>query len=394
MDTSIYYSRKISKQVQKLKKGFPVVSITGPRQSGKTTFLQHQFPDFKYFNLENPQTSAFIESDPQQFFNQNQDKLIIDEVQRLPDLLSYIQVLVDSTHKMGGIIISGSQNLLISERISQSLAGRAAYQTIMPFSIEELKEHSLLKRDRLEQIVFGFYPALYTRDVDSSLYYNQYIATYVERDARLIRNISNLTQFRNFISLLAGRVGQILNVASLANDTGIAPNTAEDWLSILEASYLVYRLQPYYKNVGKRLIKSPKIYFYDTGLLCTLLNISSKQELAQHYMVGGIFENYVISEFVKHLSNTNKPASLFFYRDNHGNEIDLIVDTGTTLLPVEIKSAVTFSNNFFKGLNYWRSHINADAQGYVVYGGTENQTIKGDILVSWDTLETVFRHIQ
>lgn len=231
---------------------------------------------------------------------------------------------------------------------------------------------------------------MYTRDIEPSLFYSRYLATYVERDARLIKNIQNLSQFQKFMGLLAGRVGQVVNVSSLANDTGIAPNTAEDWISILEASYIVYRLQPYYKNTGKRLIKSPKIYFYDTGVLCSLLNLSSAKELMNHYAVGSIFENFIISEFKKEISETNKSARVYFYRDNHGNEIDLVIDTGGNTIPIEIKSSTTFSKSFFKGFEYWKKHIDEKISGFVIYSGEKSQKILDHQLISWTNLQKVF----
>lgn len=386
----MYFKRNVSSQISKLKKGFPVISVTGPRQSGKTTFLQHYFSDYTYFNLESPQTREFIESDPQQFLKSNPQNIIIDEVQRLPELLSYIQVHVDKQQKMGSIVISGSQNLLISEKISQSLSGRAGYQNIFPFSLKELATHKLNLSNHYKQILKGFYPALYTRDVEPSLFYSRYLATYVERDARLIKNIQNLSQFQKFMGLLSGRVGQVVNVSALANDTGISPNTAEDWISILEASYIVYRLQPYYKNIGKRLIKSPKIYFYDTGVLCSLLNLSSVNELMNHFAVGSIFENFIISEFKKEISETNRSVQIYFYRDNHGNEIDLIIDTGGNLIPIEIKSSTTFSKTFFKGFEYWKKHVDETTQGFVVYGGEDSQKIQDHEIISWMNLQKVF----
>ena len=390
----MYYKRRISSQISRLQRGFPVISVTGPRQSGKTTFLQHHFSKYSYFNLENPQTRELIANDPRQFLELNPKNIIIDEVQRLPDLLSYIQTHVDKRQEMGAIIISGSQNLLISEKISQSLAGRAAYQNIFPFSLNELTKHKLDLSNHYDQILKGFYPALYSRDITPSLYYTQYLTTYIERDARLIKNIQNLSQFQRFMGLLAGRVGQVVNVSSLANDTGITPNTAEDWISILEASYIVYRLQPYYRNMGKRLIKSPKVFFYDTGILCSLLNISSSKELLNHFAIGGIFENFIISEFKKEISETNKSTRVYFYRDNHGNEIDLVVDTGGSLIPIEIKSSATYSHNFFAGFDYWRKHIAKNVIGYVVYGGKHTQKIQADRLISWNQLGHIFNRIK
>lgn len=385
----MYYGREIAAQFQRLQKGFPVVCVTGPRQAGKTTFLQHHGKDYAYFNLENPQTRDLIAADPQQFLALHPRQVIVDEVQRLPELLSYIQVHVDEHQEMGAIILSGSQNLLISEKISQSLAGRAAYQTIFPFSLRELQMHQIARSSQYEQMLKGFYPALYTRDIDASSYYAQYIATYVERDVRSIKNIQDLSQFQKFMRLLAGRVGQIVNVASLANDTGIAPNTAQEWISILEANYIVYRLQPYFGNTHKRLIKSPKIFFYDTGLLCALLGISSVKELVHHFAIGSLFENFIISEFIKEFRMANVSAGIYFYRDNHGNEIDLILDTGTALIPIEIKSATTFNRSFFKGFEYWRTYMDPRAKGTVIYGGEATQRVQHDALISWNMLDQV-----
>jgi len=384
----MYIDRSIKQQVLELKKGFPVVVITGPRQAGKTTFLQHNFPKNKYFNLEDPITLQIIKDDPTTFFQDNPSNIIIDEVQRFPELLSHIQVLVDQRQEMGSIFLSGSQNLLLSEKVSQTLAGRAAYQTVLPFSLEELKNADLLGKNRFNQILKGGYPSIYVRDISPNTYFKQYIATYTERDVRQIRNVSELSQFQKFMILLAGRVGQILNVSSLASDVGISPNTAEDWISILEASYVVYRLQPYFKNVGKRLIKSPKLYFYDTGLLTTLLKIHDKESLQSHYLIGNIFENFAVSEFVKAINNSEISAQLYYYRDNHGNEVDLIVDRGDHQIPIEIKLSASYSSDFFKGITYWNEIVKGN-RGYVVYGGKEKIMVKDQIILPWNNLAQI-----
>jgi len=378
----MYIEREINKQFSKLKKGFPVIAITGPRQSGKTTFLQHNFPKYKYFNLEDPTTLQFIKDDPVTFFQDNPSKIIIDEVQRFPELLSYIQVLVDKKQEVGSILLSGSQNLLLSEKISQTLAGRAAYQTVLPFSFSELKKYDLLGKNRYAQILKGGYPSIYTRDVSPVTYFKQYISTYTERDIRQIRNISELSQFQKFMSLLAGRIGQLLNVATLATDAGVSPNTANDWISILEASYVVFRLQPYYQNIGKRLMKSPKLYFYDTALLTTLLKINEKETLQSHYLVGNIFENFIISEFVKEINNQQISTQLCFFRDNHGNEVDLIIDYGNSVVPIEIKSSASYNATFCEGIDYWNTTVKAKG-GYVIYGGDEKLTVNGKIILPW-----------
>ncbi len=389
MGESVYYDRKLKKEIKKLMKGFPIVSVTGPRQSGKTTFLQHNFPNYKYFNLENPLTLAMIREDVKGFLNDNPTKIIIDEVQRMPELLSYLQVHVDEMQAMGGIFISGSQNLLVSDKISQSLAGRAGYKVLYPFSLSELKTAELLGNDVFTQILKGGYPSMYTRDIDAQTMFGSYIATYLERDVRAIKEVTNLAKFQKFMQLLAGRVGQILNTASLANDVGIAPNTAEDWISILEASYIVFRLQPYYKNINKRLIKSPKIYFNDTGLLCALLRIDTRTELKSHYAIGGIFENYIITEIIKEVNNKGVNAQLYFYRDSHGNEVDLVIDHGLKQVPIEIKSASGFHPDALRGLKYWRENIDEDASGYLINSGNDKRKVGKDKLLPWFDLSDV-----
>lgn len=390
----MYLQREIKKQVFEHARSFPVIVITGPRQSGKTTFIQNNFPDFTYFNLEDPSTRNRIEADPVGFFRTNPENIVIDEIQRIPDLLSYIQVHVDTHHKMGSIIVSGSQNLLISERISQSLAGRAAYSKLLPLSQNELRHSKYMEHNYLQYILNGNYPAIFSRNIAPRSFYSQYIATYVERDVRMIKAVDDLSLFQKFMQLLAGRIGNILNVSSLANDVGISPNTVESWLSVLEASYIVFRLQPYYDNVGKRLIKSPKIYFYDTGVLTTLLNIDSTDELSHHYAIGNIFENMIITEILKKLNNNGSSSDLYFYRDNHGNEIDVVVDAGLKKIPIEIKSSATYNKLFHKGLNYWRDHIDSNAKGFIVYGNTESFPVNNDSIVGWNELDTVYGDVE
>ncbi|MCK5589183.1 MAG: ATP-binding protein [Candidatus Pacebacteria bacterium] len=389
-DENIYYSRSVVKIIKKLIKSFPVVSITGPRQSGKTTFLKHNYPNYKYYNLEDPVVLDRIKADPKEILGDKNTKIIFDEVQRMPELLSYIQAHVDETQKLGNILISGSQNLLVSDKISQSLAGRAAYQTIYPLSTLELKKNNLYNQNKYTQMFFGGYPGIYSRKVNPNLFFRQYIATYVERDVRNIKNITNLAQFQKFIKLLAGRVGQVLNIASLANDTGISPNTAEEWISILEASYIVFRLQPYYANTNKRLIKSPKVFFYDTGLLCALLDIDSEKELETHFSIGHIFENFIISDCIKLINNRQLAVKLYFFRDKHGNEVDLILDNGSTQVPIEIKLSSTFNDNFLKGLEYWKNNFgNNETKPILIYGGNEEFKLKQNKIISWGNIENI-----
>ena len=392
--------RLITSQIDRLKKGFPVIVVTGPRQSGKTTLIKKIFPDYQYFNLENPETLGIVENDPAGFINANTQKIIIDEVQRVPQLLSYIQAVVDEQHVMGNFILSGSENLLLSEKINQSLAGRAAYINLLPLSIEELKSHEHVTDKVFTQIFTGFYPAIYDKDIKPIDYYDQYIATYVERDLKQISNITNLSLFRKFLALLAGRIGQLVNLSSLANDVGVAVNTVENWISILEASYLVFRLQPYYENYGKRYIKSSKIYFTDTGLACRLLGLTTPAEVSRHYLVGGLFENFIIVELKKYILNHSKSAKLYFYRDSNGNEVDLLIDGGLFQIPVEIKSGATFSKEFLKGLEYWsklksnQTHTKEALPGFVIYNGTQVHKAQNFELLKWSSLSNLFELIK
>lgn len=386
--------RSLGEKIKLLSTKFPVVAVTGPRQSGKTTLIRSLYGNYKYYNLENLEFLNLVEKNPAGFIKSN-SKIIIDEVQKLPDLFSYIQVSVDNKKIMGDCVISGSQNLLLSQNISQSLAGRAAYITLLPFSYDELKSKNLQKKSVYGQILTGFYPAIYDRDINPTDYFNEYIITYVERDVRQLINIVDLTQFRKFLGLLAGRIGQLLNLSSLANDVGVSHNTIEGWISLLEASYIVYRLPPYFGNFGKRLIKSPKIYFYDVGLACRLLNISSEEELITHSSVGNLFENLVISEIQKYINNFSKSATLYFYRDNTGNEVDLVIDTGGGQIPVEIKSAGTFSNDFLKGIDRFVS-LDKDLKAnhrFVIYAGVQTGEFDNTNLLCWNNLETLFEVI-
>ena len=380
----VYYNRSVSKTIKELAKAFPVVSITGPRQSGKTTFLRHNYPNYKYYNLEDPVILDKVKTDPKEFLGDGNTKVIFDEIQRMPELLSFIQAHVDETQSLGNIFISGSQNLLVSEKISQSLAGRAAYQTIFPLDFKELKKNNLFTEDKYKQMLFGGYPGIYKRGVNPNIYFRQYIVTYTERDVRSIKNITNLAQFQKFMRLLAGRVGQILNISSLASDVGVSPNTIENWISILEASYIVFRLQPYYTNTRKRLIKSPKIYFYDTGLLCALIDIDSEKELKTHSAVGSIFENMIVSDILKQISNMQLAAKLYFFRDKHGNEVDLIIDNGSEQTAIEIKLSSTFNSTFLDSLYYWAENFGNDkAKLVLILGGDENMNIKGTEVIPW-----------
>jgi predicted AAA+ superfamily ATPase len=388
----MFIKREIQDYIRMLTGYYPVVVLTGPRQSGKTTLLKSMYPEFEYFNLENPSTLALIENDMQGFINLHGEHLIIDEVQRLPGILSYIQASVDEHRENGRFLLSGSQNLLLSEAIGQSLAGRAAYAELLPVSNTEFAAAGIRRNTVFELIYSGGYPGLVKDRIPPQIFYDQYIATYVERDLKLIRNVENLNVFRRFLGVIAGRIGNILDYASISGDVGISPATARNWVSILEASYILKILPPYYNNFGKRYIKSPKIYFVDTGLACRLLGIGSALELETHSSRGGLFENFCIMEIQKHIKNYNTDTDLFYFRDSNGNEVDLLMSEGKTLIPIEIKSAATFSSSFLKGLRYWNSltgEHKGSGGGFLIYSGVAGET-EGFKLINFDNLTELY----
>ena len=385
-------NREITKRLAMLAESFPVVAVTGPRQAGKTTLARRQFAGHRYFNLESNSTLRMAQADPDGFVN-GCGRAVIDEVQRAPELLSSIQAAVDERGTNGNFVVSGSSNLLLSEKIGQSLAGRAAYAVLLPLSLSELGRAGKMEPDFASQVFKGFYPALYKSAVPVTEFYDQYVATFVERDVRLVRNIADLGAFRKFLMLLAGRIGQLLNLESLANDTGISRRTAEDWISVLEACFVVFRLQPWFNNFGKRVMKSPKIYFHDTGVACRLLGLASSSEVGSFYLRGGLFENMVIAEAMKHIANHGLAARLYFWRDSNGNEVDLLVDCGTRRVPVEIKSSSTFSAEFLKGMRGLRK--TAEGHGVKLEEGAvvcdcEPFALSGCQLVNWRDLSPVF----
>ena len=366
--------RNITVKLAYLSSKFPVISVTGPRQSGKTTLVRRVFKDYNYHSLEDINTREFALNDPKGFLAGFKKGIIIDEIQRAPELLSYIQTLVDSNCKTGKFIITGSQNLLVSQNISQTLAGRVAILKLLPFCISELQKTALKIKSPDETMFKGLYPRIYDKKIKPNDWYPNYIHTYLERDIRTIKNVSDLNSFQKFLKLCAGRTGQVLNLTSLGNDCGITHNTAKAWISILEASYIVYLLRPYHKNFNKRLIKMPKLYFYDTGLVCSLLGIKSTQQLSTHYLRGSLFETFILSEILKTRYNDGLEPDCYFWRDKLGNEIDCIIENGNSLLKVEIKSSKTINEDFFNGLKYWAKVSGGDTKNsYLVYAGIEEQ---------------------
>lgn len=361
--------RKIQDTVIKLAKSYPVITITGPRQAGKTTLAQMAFYDYSYCNLEYPEIRIMAQTDPESFFRQYPAPVIIDEIQHVPELMSYIQVKVDENKKNGMYVLTGSQNVTVNASITQSLAGRTALISLLPFSIEELRQTLKPNFVRDDYLYYGFMPRIYDQQQEPTQAYRNYLHTYVERDIRQLLNVKELTTFENFLRLLAGRTGQLINKASLANDTGVSATTISHWLSILEASFIIYRLYPYYQNIGKRVIKSPKLYFTETGLACYLLGIENARQVARDPLLGSLFENMVVMEAVKARANKGLDPNLFFYRDSHHNEVDLIYKKGSRLIPVEIKAAMTYNKDFIKAIQKFQSLDVDMPMGYVIYGG-------------------------
>ncbi len=341
--------RNITPIIKNRLKEFPILTLTGPRQSGKTTLLRHEFPNYKYFNLERIDYRQMILEDPMGFLQAQGTNVIFDEAQRIPELFSYIQVLSDERNMPGQYILSGSQSFLMNEQISQSLAGRTYVSHLLPFGINELQKYGV---HYLEAIFKGFYPRLHDSKISPADFYPSYIQTYIERDVRSIKTVENLDLFTRFISLCAGRIGQVLNLSSLANDTGISVNTAKSWLSLLESSFILYQLKPWYKNFNKRLIKSPKLYFYDTGLACALLKINNAAMLQTHYLYGSLYENFIISEIRKAFYHAGVTPSIYFWRESNGTEIDCIIEKGNnSIMAIEIKGGTTFTKDYLKNLN-------------------------------------------
>jgi len=383
----MFISREIYNELIEFYNTFPVITITGPRQSGKTTLLKNIFPDKKYVSLEDPDTRQLALSDPRSFLTQSDNGLIIDEIQRAPDLVSYIQGIVDKLQVPGYYILSGSQQFELSQTISQSLAGRTAILRLLPFSIQEIQVVS--GNSSVDELLFkGFYPRLYNQPpVNPARYYNSYLETYIERDLRQLIHVKDLRQFELFVRLCAGRIGQIFVASNLANEVGVSVPTIQSWLSILEASYIVYLLQPFYANVNKRLIKSPKIFFYDVGLAAFLSGINEPYQLFTSPLKGPLFENLVVMELLKNKYNHFKSYQLFHYRDSNSNEVDLILDYSTHLDAIEIKSSQTFDKSFLKGLNHIREVLPQKIRNTTVcYSGEIEQLIGHSKLVNYKNI--------
>lgn len=381
--------RTLGAKIISLVHSFPVISISGPRQSGKTTLVKALFPDYEYVNLENLDDRFAAEEDPVLFLRIHTGKgKIIDEAQKVPALFSYLQGIVDDSKEMGKYILTGSQNFLLLENITQSLAGRVAVCHLMPFGLSELKGAAMVPDDLNTMLFTGCQPVIYDRRVAPLDYFQSYIQTYVERDVRSIKNIGDLNTFQRFVKLCAGRVGQLLNLSSLGNELGINYKTVRSWLSILEASFIVFLLQPHHRNFNKRIVKQPKLYFYDSGLLCALLNLQASDQLQTHYLRGNIFESFVVSEYMKMRYHAGLRPNAYFWRDNTGHEVDLLLEEGTHLRAVEIKSGETLNDNFFNGLKFFKK-ISSEPEDYfhLIYGGNKNQARKSGHVLGWRDID-------
>ena len=360
--------RNLAPELLQAAKEYPVVTLTGPRQSGKTTLVRWLFKEYGYCNLESPEIRRIATEDPKSFFELNPEPLIIDEIQNVPELLSWIQVRIDESGSNGRYILTGSHQFRLHESIAQSLAGRTALLKLLPLSVTELTAagHILDKGDILYK---GCMPRIYDSDQAPTQAYSNYFQTYVERDVRQLIRIKDIAIFERFMRLLAGRVGQPVNFTSLGNDLGIADVTVSEWISILEASFIIFKLPPYFNNFGKRLIKTPKVYFVEPGLAAWLLGIETKDQVMRDPLHGSLFENMVVVEALKARLNQAKEPHLYFWRDHLQNEVDLIWDRQRQLVPIEIKSAMTWNKHFVKGIKWFQKQITEALPGYVVYAG-------------------------
>ncbi len=384
-------TRKILNELKLLLSEYPIVTILGPRQSGKTTLVRDILTGYQYSNLEDPETRQFAIDDPKAYLAQFRSKTIIDEIQRVPELLSYLQVLVDKEKVNGRFILTGSHQLKLQESITQSLAGRTAILTLLPLSISELLI-SGFNSDSFEEYCYkGFLPRVYDQNIRSKTVHSNYYQTYVERDVRQLINLKNLSLFEKFLKLIAGRVGQIFDASSIANEVGVDSKTISHWISILEASFILFKLPAYFENFGKRVIKSPKYYFMDVGLLTFMLGIEKKEQISRDPLIGNIFENLVVLECFKERYNQGKLANLYYFRDSNGNEVDLVYQKGPELVAIEIKSAATYSKSQLKGLKKFSEISNKCSKSYLVYNGDEINLSDNTSLINFRNVFKIFK---
>jgi predicted AAA+ superfamily ATPase len=372
----------------KQSKQFPILAVLGPRQSGKTTLVKHFFKNKPYVNLENPETRAYATEDPQAFLHEYKDGAILDEIQRVPEILSYLQEKVDETPSPNRFVLTGSHQLMLHANITQSLAGRVNLAVLLPLSLNELRpftpDYSVD-----DYLLNGFYPRIYHDNIEPLFVYRNYLETYIERDVRALINLKDLNTFIRFIKLCAGRIGQLLNIQSLSNDVGVSSGTIKNWLSILEASFVIKLLPPYFENFGKRLIKSPKLYFIDVGLAAYLLGIETLSQLKRDPLRGNLVENMVMMEWMKHRFNQGKDPNLYFYRDSNGIEVDGLYKTGHDFIAFEIKAAQTYHADFLNGLNALQGLLDKRLlASYLIYTGKGGHSVHGKKIVNCLDTET------
>ena len=385
--------RRITAHISNMLGKFPVVSLTGPRQSGKTTLLKNEFRNYKYFNLELFNIREMISADPLGFLKDTGPRVIFDEAQHLPELFSFIQAVSDERNVNGQYILSGSQSFLLNNQIFQSLAGRVSINNLLPFDITELDS---IRDKKPEQIIInGFYPRVHDQNIDPQDFYPSYLQTYIERDIRTLKAVESLQTFSRFLALCAGRTGQILNLSSLANDAGIAVNTAKSWLSLLESSYIIFLLQPYFRNFNKRIIKSPKLYFYDTGVASSLLRIVKPEIISTHYLYGALFENLVISEIIKCQIHSGRRPAVYYWRESNGAEIDCIIDQGNDeITAIEIKGGQTFNNDYVKDIRHFPPYsVRVRINKMLIYTGQVSTQINDIRVIPWQDFYSVVDQI-
>jgi len=382
------FTRNLENYINSIKPKYRCITLIGPRQSGKTTLSRKLFAGYEYYSFESPDIRQRAVTDPRSFLSGLKSDVIIDEVQKFPDILSYLQEILDDKKDQRRFVLTGSNSLLLSEKISQSLAGRTRIIQVLPLTPEELPL-KLRPATVNEALWKGLYPRIYDQDLNPREWFGDYLQTYIEKDVRSLLNISDLITFERFLRLVAGRVGQILNYNNLASDVGIGQPTAKNWLSVLEASFVSFTLAPHFNNFSKRIIKSPKVYFYDTGLLCYLLRIENSSQLATHPQRGSIFENYIVSESHKYFFNQGQMAPLYFWRDQHGHEVDLVIDKGVYLDLVEIKSGQTFHPSFYKNIT-WLNKLQNRTTGAVIYGGEEQFESEKIKIYPWNKFNAIF----
>jgi predicted AAA+ superfamily ATPase len=376
------HKREIQASAKELLKNFKALAIIGPRQSGKTTLAKMLTPRKPYVSFENPDTRYQFESDPRGFLSGYTNGAIFDEAQYVPALFNYLQQILDESPANGRFILTGSNDFLLVEKISQSLAGRIIYTDLLPFSIKETSRIKSFDCNLDNMLFHGGYPGIVYEGRKRLPWFQSYVRNYIERDVRLLKNISNYSLFQKFISLCAGRIGQQLNLTNLGNECGVDHKTIQSWMGVLVASFIIYLLPPYYKNFNKRIIKTPKLYFCDTGLACYLLGIQQKEQLRLHPFRGALFENMMVTELLKSRFNKGRRSNLYYFRDNTGNEIDVLIDAGKKIIPVEIKSAQSVFPGFFKGLEYWEN-LTGTKEGYILYGGDDSNNSRLKKIISW-----------